>query len=115
MEAWGGTLAAAKALSARTVLFQCPARFEPTKRNIANLRKFFSTFDRCGLNSCWEPRGEAWSDQIIKDLCTDLDLWHVVDPFTRATVTPERCYFRLHGRIRWRYQYEDVELEELAS
>jgi len=114
-EAWKVTLASANALKARTVLFQCPARFEPTKRNIANLQKFFSSVDRGGLNFCWEPRGEAWSDETIRELCTGLDLWHVVDPFARATVTPERCYFRLHGRIRWRYQYEDVELEELAT
>ncbi len=114
-EAWKVTLASANALKARTVLFQCPARFEPTKRNIANLEKFFSSVDRGGLNFCWEPRGEAWSDESIRELCTGLDLWHVVDPFARATVTPERCYFRLHGRIRWRYQYEDVELEELAT
>jgi len=114
-EAWEVTLESANALKARTVLFQCPARFEPTKRNIANLEKFFSSVDRGGLNFCWEPRGEAWSDESIRELCTGLDLWHVVDPFARATVTPERCYFRLHGRIRWRYQYEDVELEELAT
>jgi len=114
-EAWDVTLASANALKARTVLFQCPARFEPTKTNIKNLEKFFSKIERGGLNFCWEPRGVAWRDDTIRNLCTELDLWHVVDPFTRATVTPERCYFRLHGRIRWRYQYEEVELEELAT
>ena len=31
------------------------------------------------------------------------------------TVTPDRCYFRLHGRNGWRYTYEDAELEELYS
>ena len=115
LEAWDVTLASARALKARTVLFQCPARFEPTKQNIKNLERFFSKVDRGGLNFTWEPRGEAWHDETIKKLCTDLDLWHAVDPFARASVTAERCYFRLHGRIRWRYQYEDVELEELAS
>ena len=39
----------------------------------------------------------------------------MVDPFARATVTPEKCYFRLHGRVRWRYTYEEGELEELAE
>jgi uncharacterized protein YecE (DUF72 family) len=114
-EAWDITLASARALRARTVLFQCPAKFEPTKTNIKRLERFFSSVDRGGLVFCWEPRGAAWADDILKRLCSELDLWHVVDPFARATVTPERCYFRLHGRIRWRYQYEDVELEELAT
>ena len=114
-EAWDVTLASANALKARTVLFQCPAKFEPTKTNLKNLEKFFSKVERGGLNFCWEPRGAAWSDETIRNLCTDLNLWHVVDPFARATVTPDRCYFRLHGRIRWRYQYEEVELEELAT
>jgi len=114
-EAWDITLASANALKARTVLFQCPAKFEPTRVNIKNLQKFFSTIDRGGLNFCWEPRGAAWADDTIRGLCAELDLWHVVDPFARATVTPERCYFRLHGRIRWRYQYEEVELEELGT
>lgn len=114
-EAWETTLESAKALKARTVLFQCPAKFEPTKTNLTRMRKFFEKVDRGGLNFCWEPRGAAWSDSTIEKLCGDLDLWHVVDPFARATVTPERCYFRLHGRVRWRYTYEDGELEELAS
>jgi uncharacterized protein YecE (DUF72 family) len=44
-----------------------------------------------------------------------LNLWHVVDPFAAKTVTPAKCYFRLHGRKGWRYIYEDAELEELAT
>jgi uncharacterized protein YecE (DUF72 family) len=114
-EAWATTLESAKALEARTVLFQCPAKFEPTRSNIKNLEQFFSTVDRGGLNFAWEPRGGAWDDGTIANLCHELGLWHVVDPFTRTTVTPDRCYFRLHGRVRWRYQYEDAELEELAG
>jgi uncharacterized protein YecE (DUF72 family) len=114
-EAWNVTLESAKAMEARTVLFQCPAKFEPTKQNLKNLEKFFSKIDRGNLNFAWEPRGPAWSDETIKKLCGDLDLWHAVDPFARNTVTPDRCYFRLHGRVRWRYQYEDSELEELAT
>ena len=114
-EAWETTLASAKALNARTVLFQCPAKFEPTRTNLTRMRKFFDFVDRGGLNFCWEPRGAAWTDETVRKLCEDLELWHTVDPFARATVTPERCYFRLHGRVRWRYTYEDGELEELAT
>jgi Uncharacterized conserved protein len=104
----------AAALDAKTVLFQCPASFEPTKENIKNIEKFFGKIERNGLNLCWEPRGK-WPDETVASLCSELDLWHTVDPFSKATVTPDRCYFRLHGRIRWRYEYEESELEELLS
>ncbi len=100
-EAWDITRDCAKALNARTVLFQCPAKFAPTKQNIKHLEKFFTKIERDGLNLCWEPRGD-WSDDTIRGICETHDLWHTVDPFSRATVTPDRCYFRLHGRIRWR-------------
>jgi uncharacterized protein YecE (DUF72 family) len=111
-EAWDVTRECAKALNARTVLFQCPASFKPTKPNIKNIERFFTKIERDGLNLCWEPRGD-WTDETIRSLCSELDLWHTVDPFSRATVTPNRCYFRLHGRVRWRYEYEESELEEL--
>lgn len=113
-EAWEITKASAKALQARTVLFQCPARFTPTSENIRNLKDFFSNLDREDLNLAWEPRGD-WPAKTVRDICKKLDLWHAVDPFTCITTTPERLYYRLHGGIRWRYQYEDAELEELAS
>ncbi|MDQ3491096.1 MAG: DUF72 domain-containing protein [Acidobacteriota bacterium] len=113
-EAWETTRACSKALKARTVLFQCPASFKSTDENIENLYKFFLEIDRGKLNFCWEPRG-SWSDEVVKTICTDLNLWHVVDPFAKTTVTPDKCYYRLHGRTGWRYQYEDGELEELVS
>ncbi|HEX8287210.1 MAG TPA: DUF72 domain-containing protein [Pyrinomonadaceae bacterium] len=114
-EAWETTWACAEALKAKTILFQCPASFKPYAENIENLRKFFSGVKRGKLNFAWEPRGELWSDTIIKELCDEFDLWHVVDPFNRITVTPNKCYYRLHGRSGWRYKYEDDELEELAT
>jgi uncharacterized protein YecE (DUF72 family) len=113
-EAWEFTHHCAKALDARVVLFQCPSSFRPTRENVENMLKFFGPLKRGGLIFCWEPRG-SWPRELIKDLCKDLDLWHVVDPFSERTVTPHRCYFRLHGRGGWRYSYEDGELEELYS
>ncbi|RYD93670.1 MAG: DUF72 domain-containing protein [Sphingobacteriales bacterium] len=113
-QAWQVTLACANALKAKTVLFQCPASFKPTRENVANLESFFSGIDRQQLNLVWEPRG-AWDRQLVKDLCQNLKLWHVVDPFTTQTVTPEQCYFRLHGRQGWRYQYEEQELSDLLE
>jgi len=113
-EAWELTLECALALKAKKVLFQCPASFTPTGKNVSNVADFFSSVDRKGLGFCWEPRGD-WDDESVGILCEDLNLWHVVDPFMARTVTPTKCYFRLHGRKGWRYVYEDGELEELAT
>ena len=113
-EAWELTRECAEALEARAVLFQCPASFRPTEENVANMRRFFGKAERGGLAFCWEPRG-GWPRELVKELCDELGLWHVVDPFKERTVTPRACYFRLHGRKGWRYKYEDGELEELRS
>jgi uncharacterized protein YecE (DUF72 family) len=113
-EAWEVTLACAEALRAKTILFQCPASFRQNAENIENLEKFFGSVERNDLNFAWEPRGD-WNAKIIKELCEKLDLWHAVDPFAVATTTPERCYFRLHGRGGFRYRYEEDELTELAE
>ncbi len=113
-EAWQVTLASARALKASTILFQCPASFTQTAEHIAHLVNFFSRIERTGLRLCWEPRG-PWDNQLVRDLCQDLELWHVVDPFVQMTMTPEQCYFRLHGRQGWRYKYEPAELSDLAE
>jgi uncharacterized protein YecE (DUF72 family) len=113
-EAWETTLASANALKAKTILFQCPASFTPTEDNLANMERFFCSIDRNDLNLCWEPRGN-WDRAVIRSICARLRLWHVVDPFMGKTETPDNCYFRLHGRNGWRYQYETGELEDLAD
>ena len=113
-EAWETTLECANALKARMILFQCPASFTQTKTNITNMENFFSSVKREKTVFAWEPRGE-WSRDVIRGLCESLDLWHAVDPFAARTVTPAKCYFRLHGRTGFRYVYEDDELAELLS
>ena len=113
-EAWETTRACALALRAKTILFQCPAKFVLTKVNVKNITSFFNSIDRGKFNLAWEPRGD-WDPELVKTICTDLDLWHTVDPFKQQSATPKRCYFRLHGIGGWRYKYEDGELEELAS
>lgn len=113
-QAWQTTLECATALQAKTILFQCPASFKPYAENIKNLERFLGEIRSEKFNFAWEPRGD-WKDETIKDICQKFDLWHVVDPFKRRTVTPEKCYFRLHGMTGFRYQYEDGELGELVS
>ena len=117
-EAWEVTRACARALAARTILFQCPASFKQTKENISNLEKFFGNINRENsgeqLSFCWEPRGD-WEPKLVKSICKTLNLWHAVDPFKAESVTPGRLYFRLHGKGGWRYEYEEAELRELAG
>ena len=118
-EAWEVTLACAKALKARTILFQCPASFNQTGENISNLEEFFGNLNSLKnhdqqFNFCWEPRGD-WDTKVVKRICESLNLWHAVDPFTAESVTPDKLYFRLHGRNGWRYEYEESELRELAA
>jgi len=114
-EGWEVTLACARALAARRILFQCPASFTPTREHVADMRWFFASAVRDeGMQFLWEPRG-GWADDLVRTLCRELDLVHVVDPFSARTQTPDRCYFRLHGRKGWRYVYETVELEELLA
>ena len=112
--AWAATAASAEALGAAAVLFQCPPSFTPTERHVADFRAFVESRPRTGLQFAWEPRG-GWPRDLVGDLCDSLDLWHVVDPFVEETVTPDRPYYRLHGRGGWRYRYEEAELEELAA
>jgi uncharacterized protein YecE (DUF72 family) len=113
-EAWEATRASAEALGARRVLFQCPASFKPVPENVGNLRSFFTSADRGHFVFLWEPRG-GWPRDLIAELCAELDLAHVVDPLAERTVTPRRCYFRLHVRRGGRKSYEDAELSELYS
>lgn len=114
-EAWHVTLESAKALGARTILFQCPAKFTRTTEHIRDLRRFFKRIDRGEMIFAWEPRGNTWDDKTVAKLCRDLDLRHVVDPFKARSVTPDKVYYRLHGIGGWNYEYEEGELEELAS
>ena len=107
----------ARALEARRILFQCPASFTPTKEHVEDMLRFFASIDRDKeVQFLWEPRGSDWAEELVRKLCRELDLVHVVDPFSAKTQTPESCYYRLHGRAGdWRYIYTDDELEELAS
>jgi uncharacterized protein YecE (DUF72 family) len=116
------TLDCAKLLRASTLLFQCPASFRPEPENIERLRHFIVHVARpqCppGLRLAWEPRGSAWTAraQLALDLCEELELVYVVDPFVdaiRATAGP--AYLRLHGISGARHVYSDAELRRLAD
>lgn len=114
------TLRCAKLLRASTLLFQCPASFRPEPENVARLRHFIVHVVRpaCppGLRLAWEPRGRAWTEQadLAIELCRELQLVYVVDPFVdaiRETAGPP--YLRLHGVTGARHVYTDDELRRL--
>jgi uncharacterized protein YecE (DUF72 family) len=111
--AWQATLALARTLKSKIVVFQSPASFTPTDEHRDNIEAFFKSIERGGLQLCWEPRG-VWDDARVKEICKRLDLIHCVDPFERRSVWGEPAYFRLHGRGGYRYQYTEWDLIELG-
>jgi uncharacterized protein YecE (DUF72 family) len=114
LAAWERTREIAEALNAPIVVFQCPARFNPTPEHTANMRAFFAQVERGGLTFAWEPRGE-WPEETVAALCQDLGLIHCVDPFVRPPVTKGVAYFRLHGIGGYRYRYTDPDLRRILE
>ncbi len=111
--AWERTREIAEILDARVIVFQCPKSFLPTRENTGNLQRFFREIDRGGRLLAWEPRGDAWRPELIRELCAAHDLIHCVDPFLSDPVYGETVYWRLHGRTGYRYRYTDEDLAEL--
>jgi uncharacterized protein YecE (DUF72 family) len=111
--AWEATAAVARALGAAVIVFQCPPRFTPTPEHTANLRAFFRRIDREGRRMAWEPRGD-WPPVLVRDLCAELDLIHVVDPLRQPPQSEGLRYFRLHGVTGYRYLHTDDDLDALG-
>ena len=115
LRAWERTLECARLLRATAILLQCPRSFRPTDESIARLRAFCREVERPdGVRLLWEPRG-PWPADVVADLCRELGLVHVVDPFVTETTTPDEPYFRLHGVTGARHVYTDDELRTLRS
>ena len=115
LAAWDETLRCASLLRATAILFQCPASFRATDVNIAAMRSFLHAIDRpTGIRLMWEPRG-SWPDDVVVDLCRDLELIHAVDPFVRPSLTPDLLYWRLHGNESHWAQYADDDLRQIIE
>ena len=112
--AWATTAEVARALGARTVVFQCPPRFTPTEEHVTWLRQFFAGVPRDGFLLAWEPRGE-WPRGLVAGLCMELDLVHVVDPLREDTLSKGMRYFRLHGLTGYRYLHTEEDLKGIAQ
>ncbi|MCU1673556.1 MAG: hypothetical protein JWN77_1669 [Frankiales bacterium] len=113
LAAWQRTLECAAVLEATAVLLQCPKSFRPTEDNVARLRAFVQQAER-PVRLLWEPRGN-WPESLLRELCAELDLVHVVDPMVTETVTPEQTYYRLHGTTGSRHVHSDDELHRLRD
>ncbi|WIN00176.1 DUF72 domain-containing protein [Actinoplanes oblitus] len=112
--AWETTLECAAILRATAILLQCPPSFRPAEPAITRLREFCSRARRpAGVRLLWEPRG-PWPDEVVRDLCAELDLTHAADPFLRPSLTT-LAYYRLHGITGARHTYTDDELARLAT
>jgi uncharacterized protein YecE (DUF72 family) len=103
--AWQRTQDIADALRAEAIVFQTPRSFAPSREHIGRLSRFFETIERRGRRMVFEPRGEAWRDELVRALVEELDLVHGVDPFLRRPVGRGLRYFRLHGRPAYHYHY----------
>jgi uncharacterized protein YecE (DUF72 family) len=95
------------------VVFQCPKSFVPTRENLRNVRTFFDEIERDGRTLAWEPRGDEWPQELIRDICMESRLIHCVDPFKSDPVYGDALYWRLHGRSGYRYKYTEEDLAEL--
>ena len=114
LRAWQRTVECARILRATAVLLQCPRSFRPTSDNVERMRTLLSSVHRPEARLLWEPRGD-WPDDVVAELCRDLDLVHVVDPMQRETMTPEQTYYRLHGTTGARHVHTDDELRGLRD
>ena len=112
--AWETTDAAARALGANIIVFQCPSGFRPTQENMDNMAAFFKKVRRGGYTFVWEPRG-SWQDKDISRLCAELDLVHCVDPFKLSPCYGKIKYLRLQGKGGFKYSYSEAELKELIT
>ena len=113
--AWLRTLDVARAVDAHVILFQCPQSFLPTSENLINVSAFFRKVSRDQFRLAFEPRGEAWTPDIVHDLCAEHNLLHCVDPFDNASVFGDLRYWRLHGRESYAYRYTDKDLSALRQ
>lgn len=114
MAAWEKTKEIAQTLKARIIVFQSPASFQPTTENKRSMRRFFEPLDRGSFLLGWESRGK-WKPEEIQELCQELNLIDIVDPFNRLPVTEDIYYLRLHGIGGYRYRYTEDDLQKLKG
>ena len=118
---WRTMLEICSRLRSEAIIIQTPPSFGYSETNASNMEKFLTTVKTRNLIVCWEPRGN-WNENPgkIKQICSKLDLVHVVDIMRRKPVTEnEISYIRLHGlnprEFDYDYKYSDAELLSLKN
>ena len=112
--AWLRTAAFARTIGANKVIFQTPAKFDPSTTHIKDLKDFFKGSRRDGLIFIWEPRG-AWDPEAVEGLCKELGVVPSMDPFQAPLGEGNLFYVRLHGKTGNRDTYSDIELKALMK
>jgi uncharacterized protein YecE (DUF72 family) len=105
-DAWHLTFELANSLEASIIVFQCPPSFDASDENVERLRQFFHWADRGRLRFGWEPRHTTWTRGLVRDLCWELELIHVVDPLEQGDVCGSPRYLRLHGKSLGNFRYD---------
>ncbi len=113
MLSWKNFVEIARILRAKVIVFQTPASFRQNKGNMENILNFFDNVERIATYG-WEQRGK-WDLDIVKKICKEADLIHVVDPFKNRSVWGEFSYYRLHGIGGYSYRYSDEDLNKLME
>jgi len=117
-KAWAQTAEIAKTLRTKVLVVQTPPKFDSTRENLKNVKAFFSSVKRpCAVG--WETRG-PWAEDVVKKLCEDLNLIHIVDPFRhKPAIVSDIVYFRLHGigpgEVNYKYKYTDADFQKLLG
>lgn len=118
IRAWEDTKKIAKALKARICILQTPISFGCTEENENNMRSLLTKIKRDNIELGWEPRGN-WleNSEKVAEICSDLNLIHVVDIIRRDPVSPHPiAYIRLHGLNKNEYDYNyDYSIDELKE
>jgi uncharacterized protein YecE (DUF72 family) len=118
--AWSETMKVARTLNAKIIVVQMPPSFSCTDDNVRNVRNFFNSVDRKGVDVAWEPRGD-WLEkpEEVKKIVDELELIHVVDVlWDKPQSVHPISYIRLHGlgkRYNYRYVYTDKDLHALLE
>lgn len=118
--AWERTLAVARALRARFILFQTPSSFYPSSDHLRDMYRFFKGLPRGEFHYVWETRAESWRPTSLQRTCEDLGLVHGVDPLVSEPLHGPVRYFRLHGRydkgrLLYHHMYSDEQMSRLLD
>lgn len=114
LNAWKHTLKIARILNAKVILLQSPPSYNENLESIKNIKNFLERVKTKEFLIFWEIRGK-WSDETIKDICEEFEIYQCVDPTIRKPITQKYYYFRLHGGLGYRHTYTQEELEKLAD